>query len=134
MMRKRLALGAVGVAAALTAAAQQVGEWKAPDGARAVKNPVAVTDEVLARGLQLFQKNCLVCHGETGKGDGPAAKFIKTGGPADITDVKKQEKWTDGELFWKITNGRKPMPAFGRRLSEKERWALVHYARSLNGK
>jgi mono/diheme cytochrome c family protein len=130
-MRRRLTLAALGTTAALTAGAQQAGEWKAPDAARAVKNPVVATDEVLARGLQLFQKNCVVCHGETGKGDGPAAKNIKPGAPADITNAKKQEKWTDGELFWKITNGRKPMPAFGRRLGEKERWALVHYARSL---
>jgi mono/diheme cytochrome c family protein len=133
-MRKPLAVAVVGVAATLAAGAQQLTEWKAPEAVRAVKNPLALTDALLARGLQLFQKNCLVCHGETGKGDGPAAEFIKGTKPADITDVKKQEKWTDGELFWKITNGRKPMPPFGRRLSEKERWALVHYARSLKGK
>jgi len=39
---------------------------------------------------------------------------------------------TDGELFWKITAGRKPMPSFETKLSEDERWMLVDYIRTFS--
>lgn len=43
------------------------------------------------------------------------------------------ELWhqTDGELFWKITIGRRPMPANRKLLTEEERWHLVNYTRML---
>jgi mono/diheme cytochrome c family protein len=37
---------------------------------------------------------------------------------------------TDGEIFWKISNGRGPMPAWGQ-IPEKDRWGLVDYIRTL---
>jgi mono/diheme cytochrome c family protein len=37
---------------------------------------------------------------------------------------------TDGELFWKITNGRGAMPAW-KQLPETERWQIVNYIRTL---
>jgi mono/diheme cytochrome c family protein len=134
-MRERLALWVAAAVAGAVASgfAQEANEWTAPDTARAVANPLPLTDEALARGRQVFQKNCLVCHGEAAKGDGPAVKFVQPP-PADLTVEEKHKKWTDGELFWKMTNGKKPMPAFGRKLGPNDRWAVVHYLRSLRGK
>ena len=40
-------------------------------------------------------------------------------------------KITDGELFWKITERRKPMPAFSKKLTPTERWSIVKYVRKL---
>jgi mono/diheme cytochrome c family protein len=37
---------------------------------------------------------------------------------------------TDGELFWKMTTGRSPMPPWSQ-LSDTQRWQLVNYIRSL---
>jgi mono/diheme cytochrome c family protein len=37
---------------------------------------------------------------------------------------------TDGEIFYQISEGRKPMPAFKRKLTEEQRWQLVLYVRS----
>jgi mono/diheme cytochrome c family protein len=37
----------------------------------------------------------------------------------------------DGEIFWKISKGRKPMPTFEQQLSRRERWDLVSYVRTL---
>lgn len=119
--------------AGLALAAQEHEEWEAPADAKAMKNPLAASDEVLAKGGDLYKKNCLMCHGETGKGDGPATKFVKPA-PADISVAEAQAKWTDGEIFWKITEGKKPMPSFGKKLSEEERWSVVHYVRSLKAK
>lgn len=111
-------------------AAMQQSAWEAPPEARATENPVERTSEAVAEGSELYKKNCLMCHGENGKGDGPATKFIKPA-PADISTAEVQERLTDGEIFWKITEGKNPMPPFGRKLSEDERWKIVHYVRTL---
>jgi mono/diheme cytochrome c family protein len=52
--------------------------------------------------------------------------------PADWTSNRVQDE-SDGEIFWKITTGRGPMPPW-RHLPENDRWALVRYIRTLAGK
>jgi mono/diheme cytochrome c family protein len=113
-------------------AAQQTepAPWVAPDDAKKVKNPVPSNAESLAAGEQLFSDNCVLCHGEKGVGDGPGAKTIKVK-PANFTDPKLQASETDGSLFWKMTNGRGPMPSWRDTLSDQERWQLVNYIRKL---
>jgi mono/diheme cytochrome c family protein len=37
----------------------------------------------------------------------------------------------DGEIFWKVSKGTAPMPAFEEELSVRERWDLVSYVRTL---
>ena len=53
--------------------------------------------------------------------------------PADLTDAEKMSKVSDGEIYYQITEGRKPMPSFRNRLSESERWQLVYLVRSFAG-
>jgi mono/diheme cytochrome c family protein len=107
--------------------------WEAPESAKQVKNPVKVTKEGLASAAKLFRENCMTCHGEAGAGDGPAAESLMRH-PADFTDQKMMAEATDGELFWKITMGRTPMPAWEDQFSETQRWELVNYLRSLTEK
>jgi mono/diheme cytochrome c family protein len=52
--------------------------------------------------------------------------------PADWTSAKVQSE-SDGEIFWKISNGRGAMPPW-KHLAENDRWALIRYIRSLGGK
>jgi mono/diheme cytochrome c family protein len=104
--------------------------WVAPDDAKKVKNPIPPTPETLADAEQLFSDNCVLCHGEKGLGDGPGAKTIKVK-PANFTDPKLQASETDGGLFWKMSNGRGPMPSWKDTLTDKERWELVGYIRKL---
>jgi mono/diheme cytochrome c family protein len=104
--------------------------WVAPDDAKKVKNPIPSTQETLAEAETLFTDNCVLCHGEKGMGDGPGAKTIKVK-PANFTDAKVMAAETDGSLFWKMTNGRGPMPSWKDTLSDKERWELVGYIRKL---
>ncbi|MGH9463315.1 MAG: c-type cytochrome [Vicinamibacteria bacterium] len=105
-------------------------KWEAPADASAQANPVAPSPEVLAEGKALYQRNCQLCHGASGRGDGPATQYVKPA-PADISAAEAQAALTDGGIFWKLTTGREPMPPFGKKLSERERWVLVHYVRSL---
>ena len=102
-------------------------EWKAPASAKATKNPVDKVTGVKL-GEPLFRENCVICHGKAGKGDGEAAAAMKPR-PRSLTDKSVQAQ-TDGELFWKISEGREAMPGW-KSISEKERWSLVHYIRAL---
>lgn len=104
-------------------------EWKAPARAARKKNPVAADDKSVSAGKVFYVKECLPCHGATGKGDGPAAKDLERH-PGNLSDPKLW-KQTDGELFWKLTEGKKPMPSYEQNFSEEDRWNVVNYTRTL---
>lgn len=121
----------VGCSALIVVAAQaQDDGWPVPEQFAAMKNPVAASPEVIATGKQLYAKNCLRCHGEAGLGDGPATKFIRPA-PKDITSAAMQDRNSDGTLFYKITEGKKPMPPMKTTLSDEQRWQIVHFVRTL---
>jgi mono/diheme cytochrome c family protein len=113
--------------AALTAAWAQ-GEWKAPADAKAIKNPV----KGVGNAKKNIETNCVTCHGPNGKGDGPAAAALPPPKPADWTSPKVAAE-SDGEIFWKISNGRGAMPPW-KHLPEKDRWEIVNYIRTLQKK
>ena len=103
--------------------------WSAPESAAKMKNPVKSDANSLKEGKDIFAQQCKSCHGPKGKGDGPKAEKIDIScGDFTGDDMGKQ---TDGELFWKTTEGRKPMPSFKEKLSDSERWAVINYVRSL---
>src|SRR4051794_41072494 len=104
--------------------------WKAPARAANSQNPVRADDRSLAAGKALFAKECMACHGESGKGNGPDAADLSTQPPDFATPAVAGQ--SDGELFWKMTQGRKPMPSYGRMLSDDDRWNLVNYIRSIS--
>jgi mono/diheme cytochrome c family protein len=104
--------------------------WKVPDEAKLRPNPVQPSASALAAGRAIYMDKCTQCHGQTGKGDGPdAASYYPS--PTSLVDAKHMSSVTDGEIFYQISEGRKPMPAFKRKLSEEQRWQLVLYVRSL---
>ncbi len=103
-------------------------EWKAPEEAAKVPNPIAATPESMARGEALYGKACASCHGPLGHGDGKSAKILAKK-PADLVLFLPAQ--TDGELFWKLTEGKKPMPSFKKDLKPEQRWDVVNYLRKL---
>ena len=104
-------------------------KWTAPAEEARKENPVAANESSLAAGRKIYLKRCLACHGKTGNGDGPDAVDLGIH-PAKLSDPVLGEE-TDGELFWKITVGKKPMPNYGRRLSPSDRWNVINYLRTL---
>jgi mono/diheme cytochrome c family protein len=98
----------------------------APAAARQIRNPVPPTEASLAQGRQIYQQNCMVCHGVGGRGDGPAARTLRPP-PADL--AQHVAAHTEGELWWWITNGvaGTPMPAWRTVLSDVERWHVLNY-------
>jgi mono/diheme cytochrome c family protein len=124
----RAAAVVVGLGLALAGAAWAQTPWTAPESEKSKKSPIAASAKVAEQGEKVAKVNCVSCHGKGGKGDGAAAAALNPK-PADWTSKKIQGE-SDGELFWKITNGRGAMPAW-RHLSENDRWALVQHLRTL---
>jgi mono/diheme cytochrome c family protein len=110
--RGGLVLGATlvrALAAAPPPAPAQSTPWAAPGSEKAKKNPAPSDKKTVDQGEKVAKINCVSCHGARGKGDGAAAVALNPK-PADWTSRRVQDE-SDGELFWKITTGRGPMPA-----------------------
>jgi mono/diheme cytochrome c family protein len=103
--------------------------WVAPKEADATKNPLKDDALATADGKKLYVKLCAVCHGEKGKGDGPAGIMLSPR-PANHSSMKVQSQ-SDGALYWKITTGRAPMASYNTSLKDAQRWGLVNYIRTL---
>lgn len=106
-----------------------VEKWDAPKEANDLKNLFANNAESVVAGKKIYEKTCWVCHGLSGKGDGPAGIALKPKA-ADHTSALVQNQ-TDGSIYWKVTKGRGAMPSYEASLSQKERWAIVNYIRKL---
>jgi len=99
----------------------------------------ALPGEDAKKGDVLFVQKCAVCHGESGKGDGPAQSFLfpkprdLTAGKFKIRSTPSGSLPTDQDLFRTITNGiaGTSMPSWGA-IPEKERWALVRYIQTFD--
>lgn len=92
------------------------------------RNPVPLTAESVERGRILYARNCSVCHGDTGRGDGPAGVNLRPQ-PADF--LVHVPYHGDTSLYGWISNGVQGtgMPAWGDQLTEQERWDLVNFLR-----
>jgi mono/diheme cytochrome c family protein len=103
--------------------------WVAPKDADNLKNPLAGNTSVLPDAKALYTANCGPCHGDKGRGDGPAASGLNPK-PADHSSVAVQNE-SDGALFWKLSEGRSPMPGYKKIFSDQQRWELINYIRTL---
>lgn len=108
---------------------EQREEWKAPARASKKKNPVPADAKSIAAGQATYSQQCLPCHGREGRGDGPAAKDL----PEKVRDLANPRILadTDGALFWKLAEGREPMPSYEKLATEEERWSVINYLRFL---
>ena len=105
--------------------------WIVPREYRSLKNPLTPSETNLNAARQIYADECAQCHGDRGKGDGPEARSHYPL-PADLTDPKLLANVTDGEIFYQISEGRRPMPSFKRRLTKDQRWRLVLLVRSFS--
>jgi len=121
----------LGVAAGCSSQASSPGAGARPGKAAA---SAVVSPAVLEQGRGLYKANCVGCHGESGKGDGPGAGVFKPP-PRDHTDKAYMSTLTDKQLADVIKMGGamkgKPLMPSHPQLKEQELAALVAYVRSL---
>ena len=103
-------------------------EWVAPSRAAKKANPVPVSPASLAKGKTFYTAECASCHGDHGKGDGPKAGTLEQK-PRNLADPAITGE-SDGAIFWKLTEGKTPMPTYSK-FTEEERWSVINYMRSL---
>jgi mono/diheme cytochrome c family protein len=105
--------------------------------AKDMKNPLKPTPDVLAKGKAIFEGKgtCFTCHGNTGKGDGPAGAALDPS-PRNFTNPEFNKVRTPGEMFWVVKNG---SPGTGMiaynpaMINDDETWEVITYVRSLGG-
>jgi len=97
-----------------------------------IPNPVPADSASVNRGRIQFQINCAVCHGPLGMANGPATKY-GVAGIAIGAGSNAANTLTDGYIFGMIRNGRGLMPPYNR-IEEPDRWDIVNYLRSIQGK
>ncbi len=84
--------------------------------------PLLFTGNVLeaeSSGKLLYERNCVSCHGVTGRGDGPLSAGLGTA-PADLTQIaaRRDGVWPMLEVmsildgYFRATNPREDMPVF----------------------
>ena len=118
------------ILAGFTMKMQDQKPWPVPAAAKAKKNPVANNAESIKAGKALWATNCKSCHGGKGLGDGSKAAQLKTE-PGDFSLASFQSQ-TDGEIFYKLSEGRDDMPASKKKIpDEEDRWNLVNFMRTL---
>jgi putative copper resistance protein D len=81
-------------------------------------------------GAAVYTANCALCHGASGKGDGPAAAGLPVH-PANLTEAHLLAH-TPGDLFWWVGNGKGngAMPGFAATLTPADRWDVINFVRA----
>jgi len=95
---------------------------KAPQKARAKRNPLERDPDAVAAGRNLFEQHCTECHGDLAEGGRKGPSLL-------VEQVQNSEP---GTIFWILTNGVvwRGMPVWSK-LPEPQRWQLVSYIKSL---
>lgn len=113
--------------------AQTVRHWAVPSDLRDLRNPLALTPEVLSEARAHWADHCAVCHGNDGKGQTVIGQHLYPKAP-DMT-LPATQSLSDGEIFAIIENGIRltGMPGWGDGTAESAygSWTLVHLIRHL---
>ena len=95
-------------------------------------NPIPADADSIARGQEVYNAQCITCHGDYGNGDGPAGESLD---PAPAPIAHTAQMMSDAYLFWRITEGGIPfetgMPPYRDILDEQARWDVINYVRAL---
>lgn len=102
-------------------------DWVVPDDKRGKLSTFSFDDNSRKEGEKLYTVNCMSCHGTPGKGN-----FLKLVPPPGDPATDKIQHNTDGEIFYKVSEGRGQMPSFKSVLVADEIWKIIAYLRSFN--
>lgn len=101
---------------------------KPDDAGENLINPLPITKSILELGQKKYDTFCSPCHGYYGEGDSRLHGQFPN--PPTLHS-EKVRTWSDGRIFHVITEGQNIMPSYSTQLSVDERWAIIHYIRTL---
>lgn len=99
------------------------------DGQVVDEFPMPVTREMIERGQEQYNINCVPCHGLTGYGDGMV--YRRGGIPPANFHTDRLRDAPVGHFFDVITNGYRYMYPYGHKIAAEDRWAIIAYIRAL---
>lgn len=102
-------------------------DWPVPDDQKSRLSPFAFNDSTQEVGHKLYRLNCTSCHGDPGKGNHADLDPI----PPDPASEMVQSN-LDGELYYKLSQGKGLMPSFKNILTPEQIWFVVSYMRQFN--
>jgi mono/diheme cytochrome c family protein len=105
--------------------------WKIPGQESKRENPVDASKESIDYGELIFSSQCTMCHGKAGDGSGDLVERLELTMP-DLTDATTMDTWTDGDLFYILTQGHERMPSQKDRLKDKVKWDIINYVRTFS--
>ena len=92
-------------------------------------SPLDSTQVDLAKGKELYDIYCGICHGNKGKGQGNLVKREKILGIPSYDDAGRAI--TEGSTYHTIYYGKNAMGSYANQLGEEERWQVVAYVLKL---
>jgi mono/diheme cytochrome c family protein len=94
-----------------------------------LKNALDPANVDAARGKELFDIYCAICHGTKGDGQGKLVKREKILGIPSYDDAGRAI--TEGSVFHTIYYGKNTMGSYANQLNNEERWQVVSYVMKL---
>jgi len=105
---------------------------------RATRNPLEALNAVdLKEAERLYLINCGICHGAKLDGNGPLWKDGDgpyPAKPASLVGDAKYENMPEGQMFYSVTYGKNLMGSYAAQLNAKQRWMVISYIKSKQGK
>lgn len=102
--------------------------WHLDGDKKAEVMPITYNTAAVEAGKASYLKNCKSCHGDPGANN--SLPLVPK--PTDLALAAFHQTNTDGEMFYKITDGKGAMPAFKAQIPETDRWNLVCFIRSFD--
>lgn len=93
-----------------------------------LSNPLLPSEKNIELGKKKYLTFCSPCHGDFAKGNSRLNGQYPAG-PTLHSD--KIVNWEDGRIYHVITKGQNVMPGYEKQITREERWAIVHYVRTL---
>lgn len=120
---------ACGAAGFIAGAWLLIGAQGASEAQAIVRNPIPPTSESVAAGQVVYERYCLTCHGENGRGDGPGGAGLEPP-PADL--AVHVPLHGDADIFGFISNGIEGTDMVGLRdnLTDDEIWHVINFIRA----
>jgi mono/diheme cytochrome c family protein len=105
---------------------------------RSLPNPFDSLDaDQMKETERLYLINCGICHGAKLDGNGPLWKDGDgpyPAKPASLVGDAKYESMPAGQMFYSITYGKNLMGSYASQLTAKQRWQVITYIKSKQGK